>query len=204
MSFCFVVFWEWRARNNFVILSAAREKGACETKSDVMFLKKCSSLEARVVSSLLCLPLMNPWTLHCLVFHYIYLLFKSCLQSLVQIPSLLLLLSDHLFILFLGLISSDFFSCLCHRNKSSPHMHALPSGLTPGSQHKLIRKQKIALPCFPQALRLHWSFINWFDDFILMSSCQPTFCINILSYIVIVSKAKICWHIWLRTFELSD
>lgn len=110
MSFCFVVFWGWRARNNFVILSAARETGACETKSDVMFPKKCSSLEARLVSSLLSLPLMNPCTLHCLVFHYIFLLFKSCLQSLVWIPSLLLLLSDHLFSLFLGLISHQIFS----------------------------------------------------------------------------------------------
>lgn len=144
MSFCFVVFWGWRARNNFVILSAAREMGACETKSDVMFPKKCSSLEARLVSSLLSLPLMNPCTLHCLVFHYIFLLFKSCLQSLEWIPSLLFttLWSPVQFVSWAH-FTSDFFPCLCHRNKSSPHMHALPSGLTPGSQHKLIRKQKL-------------------------------------------------------------
>lgn len=202
MSFCFVVFWGWRARKNFVILSAAREKGACETKSDVMFLKKCSSLEARLVSSLLSLPLMNPCTLHCLVFHYIFLLFKSCLQSLVQIPSLLLLLPDHLFSLFLGLISSDFVSLsLSQEQIISPH------ACTAKWSHswkptQTDKETKIALPCFPQALRLHWSFINRFDDFILMSSCQPTFCISILSSIVIVSK--ICWHICLRTFELSD
>jgi len=104
--FLLFFFWGWRARKNLVILSAAREKGACETISDVMFLKKCSSLEARLVSSLLSLPLMNPCTLHCLVFHFIFLLFKSCLQSLVQTA---FTTSDHLFSLFLGIISHQTF-----------------------------------------------------------------------------------------------
>lgn len=169
--FCFCLFVEDEGPGRVVSFSASVESMSVKICHIRCSLKTYLCLEAHNVLGLLPLPVVVSPTSCCLVSHCKFLLSWSFFLSVVQIPSFLPLHSDHLIE-----VSSwgtfhvrGFLIFITTKNGLSPYLPC--QAISPLTNNKIWQGKENVLACCSQALRLQWSYINWFDVFILTPSC---------------------------------